>query len=113
MQLIDIISKVEGWTHEQVYKTAHKEVNIEGDPWEKFNKSLRPDEGGVLPMPVRFELIRAFDIHYEAGTLKPKHFKTVKVDRDAENPLASFTANKFFKYAMWFWAIYFIVTIFF
>ena len=77
MQLIDIISKAEGWSHEETYKMAHKEVGVEGYPWDRFNKSLDPKGGGTLPTPVRFELIRAFEIHDKAGNLKPKHFTSV------------------------------------
>ena len=105
MQLIDVIAKAEKWTHEQVYKTAHTQVGVEGIPWEKFNKSLQPTSGGELPIPVRLELIRAFEIHMDSGSLP--------MPRDKDNPLASFSANKFFKWAMWFWIFYFIITIFF
>ena len=114
MQLIDIISKAEGWSHEQTYKVAHQEVGVEGYPWDRFNKSLDPTGGGTLPTPVRFELIRAFEIHDKAGNLKPKHFTSVgKVSSQEHNPIANFTSSKWVRWAMWFWAIYFIVTFFF
>ena len=100
MQLIDIVSRAEKWPHEKVYKTAHKETLVEGDPWERFDKSLEPDAGGKLPTPVRFELLRAVEIHMKAGTLKrPQSGNT-------------FFEGKFFKWAMWFWAVYFIVSFF-
>ncbi len=106
MQLIDVVSKAEKWTHEQVYKTAHTQVGVEGIPWEDFNKSLQPYSGGELPVPVRLELMRAFEIHMDNNSL-PGSPST------KDNPLAAFSANKFFKWAMWFWVFYFIITIFF
>ena len=69
MQLIDVVSKAEKWTHEQVYKTAHTQVGVEGIPWEDFNKSLQPYSGGELPVPVRLELMRAFEIHMDNNSL--------------------------------------------
>ncbi len=114
MQLIDIISKAEGWTHAKTYKIAHEQVGVEGFPWDRFNQSLDPGGGGTLPTPVRFELIRAFDIHDKAGTLKARHFTSVgKVGEAADSPIGRFTTNKYVKWAMWFWAIYFVVTFFF
>ena len=111
MQLIDIISKAEGWSHEETYKMAHKEVGVEGYPWDRFNKSLDPTGGGTLPTPVRFELIRAFEIHDKAGNLKPKHFTSVgRASNQEHNPIANYTSNKWVRWAIWFWAIYFIVS---
>ena len=100
MQLIDIVARAEDWPHEKVYKTAHKASLVEGDPWEKFNKSLEPGEGGRLPTPVRFELMRAVEIHMKAGTLKRPQSGD------------SFFDSRFFKWAMWFWAFYFIISFF-
>ena len=114
MQLIDIISKAEGWTHAKTYKIAHEQVGVEGFPWDRFNQSLEPKGGGTLPTPVKFELIRAFEIHDNAGTLRPKHFTSVgRVSNQEHNPIANFTSSKWVRWAMWFWAIYFIVTFFF
>ena len=111
MQLIDIISKAEGWTHAKTYKIAHEQVGVEGFPWDRFNQSLEPNGGGTLPTPVRFELIRAFEVHDFAGTLKPKHFTSVgRVSSQEHNPIANFTSSKWVRWAMWFWAIYFIVS---
>jgi len=100
MQLIDIVARAEDWPHENVYRMAHKESSVEGDPWEKFNKSLEPDAGGKLPVPVRLELMRAVQIHMKAGTLKRPQSS------------GSFFDSKFFKWAMWFWIFYFIVQFF-
>ena len=100
MQLVDIVARAEDWPHEKDYKTAHKASLVEGDPWEKFNKSLEPGEGGRLPTPVRFELMRAIEIHMRAGTLK------------RPSSSGSFFDSRFFKWAMWFWAFYFIISFF-
>jgi hypothetical protein len=113
MQLIDIISKAEGWSHEETYKVAHKEVGVEGYPWDRFNQSMETKGGGTLPTPVRLELIRAFEIHDNAGTLKARHFTSVgKVSNQEHNPFANFTSSKFIKWAMWFWIFYFIIVFF-
>lgn len=100
MQLIDIVARAEGWPHEKVYETAHKESSVEGDPWERFDKSLEPNGAGRLPTPVRLELMRAVEIHMNAGTLKRPHSSNTFFD------------SKFFKWAIWFWIFYFIVSYF-
>ena len=109
MQLIDVISKAEQWTHEKVYKTAHSQVKVQGVPWESFNKSLQPGSGGELPDPVRFELVRAFEVHMNSGTL-PMSQPTSKSDTLR---LMFFPENKWMRWIMWFWIAYFVVTILF
>jgi hypothetical protein len=100
MQLIDIVARAEDWPHEKVYKMAHTETLVEGNPWEGFDKSLEPDAGGKLPMPVRLELMKAIEIHMKAGTLKRPQSSGNWYD------------SKYFKWAMWFWAFYFIISFF-
>ena len=100
MQLIAIVAQAEDWQHEKVYETAHKEALVEGDPWERFDKSLEPNGDGRLPTPVRLELMKAVKIHMNAGTLKRPQFSN------------TFFNSKFFKGAMWFLICYFIVSFF-
>lgn len=105
MQLIRIIANAEEWSLEQVYKTAHTQVHVEGDPWEKFNKSMEPNGGGQLPFPVRQELQRAFEIHLDAKTLK------------LPEPNSSLFGGSLTHYiGKWFmigWVVYFILLILF
>jgi|TARA_Y100000310_G_scaffold92371_1_gene90007 hypothetical protein len=97
-QLIQVIAKAEKWPDEKVYKTAHAEVHVEGDPWDKFSMSSK------LPYPVREELVRAFQIHMDAGTLKlPK----------PSDEFGSSYARDIGKWFMIGWVIYFIILIFF
>lgn len=101
MQLIDIVARAEKWTHEKVYNTAHKESQVEGFPWENFDKSLEAGQGGRLPTPVRLELINAIDIHMKAGTLKQPQSTNGLFD------------SKMFNWFMWGWFVYFIFSLFF
>ena len=100
MQLIDIVARAEDWPHEKVYKLAHTETLVEGNPWERFDTSLEPDAGGKLPTPVRLELMRAIEIHMKAGTLKRPQSG------------GNWYESKYFRWAMWFWAFYFIISFF-
>ena len=97
-QLVRVIANADGWTHEKVYKTAHAEVHVEGDPWDKFDRRSK------LPYPVREELVRAFRIHMDAGTLKlPK----------PSDEFGSSYARDIGKWFMIGWVIYFILLVFF
>jgi hypothetical protein len=110
MQLIMIIANAEDWTIEQVYKTAHTQVHVEGDPWEKFNKSMEPGGGGQLPTPVRQELQRAFKLHMDAKTLQlPKPGESL-LGGSLTRYVSNLPLGKWFMIG---WAIYFIMIILF
>lgn len=64
---ISILSWLEDWEPEEVYKTAYKQSHIDYiQTWEEWSKDMLP-----LPLVVRMELQRAIRIHEERGHLLP------------------------------------------
>ena len=62
---ISILSWLEDWEPEQVYKTAYKQSHIDYiQTWDEWSDDMQP-----LPLVVRMELQRAIDIHDKAGNL--------------------------------------------
>ena len=63
---ITILSWLEDWEPEKVYKTAYKESHIDYiQTWDEWAVDMQP-----LPIVVRTELETAMKIHDEAGNLK-------------------------------------------
>ena len=120
-QLIEVISAVQGYTHEQTYVYAHKQVGVIGDPWNKWSRnfSLMPTNTAKLPTPVRIELDEAILKILLHGRLKQKHFaKVLEATMSYENrqnmfkpPQRSFF-DKIFNYMLWFLIFYWIFSIF-
>ena len=62
---ISMLSWLEDWEPEQVYKTAYKQSHIDYiQTWDEWSDDMRP-----LPLVVRMELQRAIKIHEERGNL--------------------------------------------
>jgi hypothetical protein len=62
---ISILSWLEDWEPEQVYKTAYKQSHIDYiQTWDEWSDDMSP-----LPLVVRMELQRAIQIHEERGNL--------------------------------------------
>ena len=62
---ISILSWLEDWEPEQVYKTAYKQSNIDYiQTWDEWSQDMLP-----LPLVVRMELQRAIAIHEQRGNL--------------------------------------------
>ena len=62
---ITILSWLEDWEPEQVYKTAYKQSHIDYiQTWDEWSEDMLP-----LPLVVRMELQRAIQIHEERGNL--------------------------------------------
>ena len=62
---ISILSWLEDWEPEQVYKTAYKQSHIDYfQTWDEWADDMRP-----LPLVVRMELHRAIQIHEDRGNL--------------------------------------------
>ena len=62
---ITILSWLEGWEPEKVYKTAYRESHLDTYyTWEEWAEDMKP-----LPIPVRAELEKAIKIHEKAGNL--------------------------------------------
>jgi hypothetical protein len=62
---ITILSWLEGWEPEKVYKTAYRQSHLDTYySWDEWAEDMKP-----LPIPVRAEMERALKIHEEAGNL--------------------------------------------
>ena len=62
---ISILSWLEDWEPEQVYKTAYKQSHIDYiQTWDEWADDMLP-----LPLVVRMELQRAIQLHEERGNL--------------------------------------------
>ena len=62
---ISILSWLEDWEPEQVYKIAYKQSHIDYiQTWDEWSDDMLP-----LPLVVRMELQRAIQIHEERGNL--------------------------------------------
>jgi hypothetical protein len=63
---ITILSWLEDWEPEKVYKTAYKESNLDSYyTWDEWAADIRP-----LPAPVRVEMQRALKMHEDSGNLE-------------------------------------------
>ena len=63
---ISLLSWLEDWEPEDVYKTAYKESHIDYiQTWDEWSVDMQP-----LPIVVRTELERAMKIHDQDGNLK-------------------------------------------
>ena len=63
---ITILSWLEDWEPEKVYKTAYRESHLDAYyTWEEWSVNMRP-----LPPPVRVEMERAIKIHEKSGNLE-------------------------------------------
>ena len=63
---ITILSWLEDWEPEKVYKTAYRESHLDTYyTWEEWAEDMKP-----LPIPVRAELEKAIKIHEKAGNLE-------------------------------------------
>ena len=63
---ITILSWLEDWEPEKVYKTAYKESHLDSYyTWEEWAEDMKP-----LPIPVRAELEKAIKIHERSGNLE-------------------------------------------
>ena len=60
-QLIHVVSEIMSYDYPETYALAHKQVHVEGDPWESWshNFSLVKGSGNTLPVAVRNELEEA------------------------------------------------------
>ena len=63
---ISILSWLEDWEPEQVYKTAYKQSHLNYlQTWDEWSDDMKP-----LPGPVVAELQRALLIHHGVGTMR-------------------------------------------
>ena len=63
---ITILSWLEGWEPEKVYKTAYRQSHLDTYyTWEEWAQDMKP-----LPIPVRAEMERALKMHQESGNLE-------------------------------------------
>ena len=63
---ITILSWLEGWEPEKVYKTAYKQSHLDTYyTWEEWAQNMKP-----LPVPVRAEMERAIKMHEKSGNLE-------------------------------------------
>ena len=62
---ITILSWLEGWEPERVYKTAYRQSHLDTYyTWDEWAEDMKP-----LPIAVRAEMERALKIHEKAGNL--------------------------------------------
>ena len=123
-QLIHIVSEIMSYGYPETYKLAHKEVHVEGDPWEKWshNFSLTNGQGGKLPIPVRNELEEAMEKFRTEDRIKPKYFKAIhranayvnavghNGDPGYKKPgLFGTNTGTILKWMAWLWFAYFIL----
>lgn len=119
-QMIEVVSRVQNYTHEQTYVYAHQQVGVQGDPWSRWSKgfSLLPSNNLKLPSPVRIELEEVIGRFILEGRLKTEHFAKVlhanMTFEDRQNlyapPPRSFT-SRLVNYAVWFVIFYSIFSI--
>ena len=63
---IAILSWLEDWEPEKVYKTAYKESHLDSYyTWDEWAADMKP-----LPVPVRAEMQRAIKMHEASGNLE-------------------------------------------
>ena len=63
---ITILSWLEDWEPEKVYKTAYKESSLDSYyTWDEWATDMKP-----LPIPVRAEMQRALKMHEDSGNLE-------------------------------------------
>ena len=63
---ITILSWLEDWEPEKVYKTAYRESYLDTYyTWEEWAQNMKP-----LPVPVRAEMERAIKMHEKSGNLE-------------------------------------------
>ena len=65
VDLTGLVAWCEKWKMEDVYNTAFKQVNMEGDEFVEWVMKDYP----ALPLPVRLELKRAAMINYDNGRM--------------------------------------------
>ena len=78
-QLLHVVSKIMGYDYQETYALAHKQVQVEGDPWESWshNFSLVKGSGNVLPVAVRQELEEAMNRFKDENRIRPKYFSAI------------------------------------
>ena len=63
---ITILSWLEDWEPEKVYKTAYRESHLDSYyTWDEWAEDMKP-----LPIPVRAEMERAIKMHEKSGNLE-------------------------------------------
>jgi hypothetical protein len=63
---ITILSWLEDWEPEKVYKTAYRESHLDAyHTWDEWSADMKP-----LPKPVRIEMEHAIKIHEKSGNLE-------------------------------------------
>jgi|TARA_Y100000310_G_scaffold148898_1_gene148186 hypothetical protein len=78
-QLLHVVSEIMSYDYQETYALAHKQVQVEGDPWESWshNFSLVKGSGNVLPVAVRQELQEAMDRFRDEDRIKAKYFRAI------------------------------------
>jgi len=78
-QLLHVVSEIMGYHYPETYALAHKQVHVEGDPWETWshNFSLVKGSGNKLPVAVRNELEEAMDRFKDENRIRPKYFNAI------------------------------------
>jgi len=123
-QLLHVVSEIMGYHYQETYAIAHKQVSVEGDPWESWSRnfSLVKGSGNKLPVAVRYELEEAMDKFRNEDRIKPKYFTAIhranayvnavghNGDPGYKKPtLFGAGAGTILKWMAWLWFAYFIL----
>jgi len=123
-QILHVVSEIMGYHYQETYAIAHKQVSVEGDPWESWshNFSLVKGSGNKLPVAVRYELEEAMDKFRNEDRIKPKYFSAIhranayvnsvghNGDPGYKKPtLFGAGAGTILKWMAWLWFAYFIL----
>ena len=123
-QILHVVSEIMGYHYQETYAIAHKQVSVEGDPWESWshNFTLVKGSGNKLPVAVRYELEEAMDKLRNEDRIKPKYFTAIhranayvnavghNGDPGYKKPtLFGAGAGTILKWMAWLWFAYFIL----
>ena len=123
-QLLHVVSEIMSYNYPETYALAHKQVHVEGDPWETWshNFSLVKGSGNKLPGAVRNELEEAMDRFRDEDRIKAKYFRAIhranayvnSVGHNGEpgykkDTLFGSNAKTILKWIGWLWLGYFIL----
>ena len=123
-QILHVVSEIMGYHYQETYAIAHKQVSVEGDPWESWSRnfSLVKGSGNKLPVAVRYELEEAMDKFRNEDRIKPKYFTAIhranayvnavghNGDPGYKKPtLFGAGAGTILKWMAWLWFAYFIL----
>ena len=123
-QLLHVVSEIMGYHYKETYAIAHKQVHVEGDPWESWshNFSLVKGSGNTLPDAVRYELEEAMEKFKDEDRIKPKYFSAIHranayVNATGHNGQPGYkrdglfgaSAGTILKWMAWLWFGYFIL----